>query len=72
MMKCSFISLYQEPVRQPKNINVANVLLGTQTRTDSKEETDQDPRSLGTQTRTDTRENFDSDTSCYNQFAIIP
>lgn len=73
MTKCSFISLYQEAVHQPKDkLHLTNVLLGTQTRTDSREQTDQDPRSLSTQTVTDSRENLNSDTSSYNQFSIIP
>jgi len=71
-MKCSFICLYQEAVRQQnENPNSANILLGTQTRTDAQEQTDQDPRSLGMQTFTKARENSDTDAS-YTQFAIIP
>ncbi len=73
MTKSSFISLYQEAVRQAEDASCpANILLGTQTRTDSQEQADQDPRSSGTQTVTDTRENLDSDNSCYNYFSIIP
>ncbi len=72
-MKCSFISLYQEAVCQQKeDSHSANILLGTQTRTDSQEQTDQDPRNLSTQTATNTRENLDSGTSYYTQFSIIP
>jgi hypothetical protein len=72
-MKCSFISFYQEAVCQQKeHPHSANILLGTQTNTDSREQTDQDPRNLGTQTATNTRENLDSDTSYYTQFSIIP
>jgi hypothetical protein len=73
MTKCSFISLYQEAITQSKDtVSLANGLLGTQTRTDSREQADQDSRSSGTKTVTDTRENLDQDTSCYNQFSIIP
>ncbi len=73
LMKCSFISLYQEAVCQQKeDSHSANILLGTQTRTDSQEQTDQDPRNLSTQTATNTRENLDFDTSYYTQFSIIP
>ena len=71
-MKSSFISLYQEAVCQKKeNSCTADILLGTQTRTDSREQTDQDPDNFGTQTSTRARENPDSDQS-YTQFAIIP
>jgi hypothetical protein len=71
-MKCSFISLYQEAVGQQKeNPHSVDILLGTQTRTDAQEQTDQDPRTLGTQTFTKARENSDTDTS-YTHFAIIP
>ncbi len=71
-MKCSFISLYQEKVRQhEENLHSANILLGTKTITDSREQVDQDPRNLGTQTQTRIRENADTDAS-YMQFAIIP
>jgi len=73
MMRSSFISLYQESVWQAEDKPCsANILLGTQTRTNSQEQSDQDPRSSGTQTVTNTRENLDSDNSCYNHFSIIP
>lgn len=73
MMRSSFISLYQEAIRQAEDKpSSANIVLGTQTKTDSQEQSDQDPRNSGTQTVTDTRENLDSDSSCYNQFSIIP
>lgn len=73
MTKSSFISLYQEALCPAEDIpHSANILLGTQTKTDSREQSDQDPRSSGTQTFTDTRENLDSDNSCYNYFSIIP
>jgi hypothetical protein len=73
MMKSSFISLYQEGVRQTEEDTSpsANILLGTQTNTDSREQSDQDPRSSGTQTVTNTRENLDSENICYNYFSII-
>ena len=71
-MKCSFISLYQEKVFQEKvNIHSTDILLGTQTRTDSREELDQDPDNLGTQTSTRGRENPDTDYS-YTKFTVIP
>jgi hypothetical protein len=70
--KSSFISLYQEAVSQAEDIfTSANILLGTQTNTDSREQSDQDSRSSGTQTVTNTRENLDSENSCYNYFSII-
>ncbi len=73
MKECSFISLYQEPVNVLNNSSLPNkILLGTQTNTDSREQSDQDPRNFGTLTSTATRENRDSDASCYNQYSIIP
>jgi hypothetical protein len=73
MTKSSFISLYQEAVRQTEETSPsAKILLGTQTNTDSQEQSDQDPRSSGTRTVTNTRENLDSENSCYNYFSIIP
>jgi hypothetical protein len=72
-MKCSFISLYQEAVCQQKEDSLsANILLGTQTRTDSQEQPDPDHRNLSTKTATNTRENLDSITYHYTQFSIIP
>ncbi len=71
-MKYSFISLYQEKVFQKKgDTHSTNILLGTQTRTDSREEPDQDPDNRGTQTSTRTRENPDIDYS-YTKFTVIP
>ncbi|MBD2695039.1 hypothetical protein [Anabaena catenula] len=71
-MKFSFISLYQETIyEQKENAQSANILLGTQTVTDSREQTDQDPHNFGTQTQSRIRETFDTDASCM-QFAIIP
>ena len=72
-MRSSFIALYQESVRQTEVTSKSNdILLGTQTRTDSQEQADQDPRNFRTQTVTQTRENGDSDSSCYKQFSILP
>ncbi len=73
MMRSSFISLYQELVQQTEDkLCSNNVLLGSQTRTDAREQADQDPLIAGTQTSTRTRENPDSDNSCYGHFSIIP
>jgi hypothetical protein len=73
MTQSSFISLYQESVHQGVSKPLSgNTSLGTQTNTDSREQSDQDPRSLGTHTITDTRESLDSDNSCYNYFSVIP
>jgi|GEM_PF-5581533 len=73
MKKCSFISVYQEPVNLLNNSSPSNkILLGTQTKTDSREQSDQDLRNFGTLTSTATRENRDSDASCYSQYSIIP
>lgn len=72
-MNSSFISLYQESVCETEiKSKSADILLGTQTKTDSREQSDQDPRNFATQTVTKTRENNDSDNSCYNHFFVIP
>ena len=69
-MKSSFISLYQEPTSKQEDSHLSSrIILGTQTRTDSREQGDQDPSSFGTQTRT--RENTDTDSS-YTSFSIVP
>jgi hypothetical protein len=71
-MKSSFISLYQEPTsKQEDNHLSSRIRLGTQTRTDSREQSDQDPSSFGTQTQTRTRENTDTNSS-YTSFSIVP
>ncbi|MBD2207453.1 hypothetical protein H6G33_34470 [Calothrix sp. FACHB-1219] len=71
-MKCSFISLYQEKAFQEKeNTHSTDIILGTQTRTDSREELDQDPDNRGTQTSTRARENPDIDYS-NTKFTVIP
>ncbi len=71
-MKCSFISLYQETISQEKiSSKPTDILLGTQTRTDSREGVDQDPWNRNTQTFTTVRGNSDSDNS-YAQFVMIP
>ena len=73
MPKSSLISLYQETVSQTQNLTGSpNIWLGTHTRTDSREQTDQDARNSRTKTLTNTRENLDYDNSCYNFFSIIP
>jgi hypothetical protein len=72
MNRCSFISLYQEKVPQVKSDGMpSSQSLGTQTRTDSREQSDQDSFLLGTTTFTQTRETPDVDDS-YTQFSILP
>ncbi len=53
------------------NTHSSDILLGTQTHTDSREELDQDPDNRGTQTSTRVRENPDIDYS-YTKFTVIP
>lgn len=73
MNNSSFISIYQEPAKQQRYSSEFNQPdLGTQTKTDSREQSDQDPQNLGTKTSTQTRENDDADISCYVSFSIIP
>jgi hypothetical protein len=70
-MKCSFISIYQESVRQiEENQSSSNTELSTQTRTDSRETPDIHANKFRTHTNVH-RETPDIDISGVG-FSIIP
>jgi hypothetical protein len=71
LKKYSFISLYQERVQQnTEDSSLVNTRLGTQTKTDSREQSDPDITNLSTQTQTRGKESADSDNSCVKYFLI--
>lgn len=65
----AFILRFEEPCRESVNALGAQ---GTQTRTDTREQSDQDVSDLATRTQTETRENGDQDRGSPSFQAIPP